>query len=61
METIDTNIKTMSDDEVRELNKLVARRFLKHVAIRTAVYTTIAVAAHVIIKKLDEKNDESND
>lgn len=50
----------MSDEEVKELNNKLARRFAIMVAVKVGVAVASAVAVHVIMKKMDELEAQDN-
>jgi cytochrome b561 len=49
-------INEMSDEEVAALNAELTKTLVKTVAIKVAIHVGIAVAAHIVLKKLEEKN-----
>lgn len=51
-------LKNMSDDDVRNLNKVYAKKLLKKFAISTAVTVVVVVAFNIAMNKLADKIDE---
>ena len=48
-------INNMTDEEVAALNEELGKKLLKRAALKVAITSVVLVAAHVLVKKLEEK------
>lgn len=53
-------IISMSDDEIRHLERTLAKRFMKRLAVQLAFRTALAIGTHQLMKRIYRKIEEDN-
>jgi hypothetical protein len=59
--TIQGEVLSYSDEEVADVQKRFRKAIITHLVVQAAVITTVAIAAHLVEKKLTNRTEEASE
>ncbi len=54
-------IEQMSDEEVRDMNRVLGRKLVKYIALQVAWRTSLVVGTHMLAKRIARKLESPKD